>query len=45
MEAALAALKQEKQVAAALAEADVLESAAAELDSKQDFNGHYKNSP
>ncbi|XP_026005436.1 uncharacterized protein LOC113010547 [Astatotilapia calliptera] len=37
MEAALATLKQEKEVAAALAEAEVLESAVAELGSKQDL--------
>nr|XP_024654475.1 uncharacterized protein LOC112430417 [Maylandia zebra] len=37
MEAALATLKQEKEVAAALAEAEVLESAIAELGSKQDL--------
>lgn len=36
MEAALATLKQEKEVAAALAEAEILESAAAEVESKAD---------
>lgn len=37
MEAALVTLKQEEEIAAALAEAEVLESAAVELDPKADF--------